>query len=247
MRVSAFASLFSFLTFAAVLLRFRLCVVTIFPLIYTLGQQNNVAWENTKLLEANNIVSNTTNECQFLQQSVSAWLRTSAKVHVSYGLIRDEEDLIYAVWGQLLPVRCEWQRSDGVITTCPEELSELDICQQWSDTGVRNDTSPDDTGWATVDYFADALGVRGGGLRDFQLNTTASADFGDGLTEVPYYVKVIYNQNHTVALTYVHLCGVDITLSFPVLPHLSFFSIFPEVKRHLFCFFYRCLSLCLLV
>jgi hypothetical protein len=183
-----------------------------------MGRQNPVAHYHTDLLQANNLAANTnsTEDCAFLLNAVTAWLMSAGAVPSSHRFINAYDDTVALMWGQLLPVRCDWQRNltppytAGVITLCvdgdPDRLPPQlgggtlpsQLCDVWTE-------GPDDAADATTDYFADEFDLRVGGLTAMIRSTTAPANFSNGMTEEEFYVKVIYNGGHFIALVYVPL------------------------------------------
>jgi hypothetical protein len=184
-----------------------------------MGRQNPVADYHTDLLQANNLAANTssTEDCAFLLNAVTAWLMSSGSVPSSHRFTNEYDDTVYLMWGQVLPIRCPWQnitqnvtqQDNGVITLCPDGENRLPtqfggtylpsrLCDVWSE-------GPDDVADATTEFFADEFDLRVGGLSEMIRKTTAPANFGDGMTEAEFYVKVIYNGGHFISLVYVPL------------------------------------------
>jgi hypothetical protein len=56
---------------------------------------------------------------------------------------------------------------------------------------------------ATPDYFADVLGVRVGGILEYQLNTTAPLLDRGLVSNQSYFVKVIVDETDTLTYSYV--------------------------------------------
>lgn len=170
-------------------------------MVYTFGKTNEVAYDQTGLLQSNNLAANTTEDCAFLGNAVAAWLKTSVSLSSTNGFIQEDRDQTFIIWAQLLPYRCpQWQREDGVITVCPEEVDfdQVAFCETW------NETRPLDPNLATPQHFADELGLRVGGFREFVLDETAPADFSffnDNGPTAQFTVTAIYNENHTIAQT----------------------------------------------
>lgn len=144
------------------------------------------------MLQAYNLAAPTNNsyDCDFLENAVGAWLKlggvkSSTQFHDEY------DDTPYLVWAQLLPSRCDWQETDGVITICDGSNSDLDssTCNAWNESKPENVTS------ATTDYFADIFGLRVGGFQKIEMTGT----------DENFYVKVIYNAGYAIALSYVPL------------------------------------------
>lgn len=98
----------------------------------------------------------------------------------------------YILWAQLLPVRCDFQRDDGVITFCNGQEESFaaaapSSCMVWDDYSPE---TPDD---ATPDYFAEQLSLRSEGIRERRIKASAG--------NMPEFeATVIYNDNPSVAL-----------------------------------------------
>jgi hypothetical protein len=178
-----------------------LLIVSIFPIIYSFGKSNLFAPNQVLLLQANNLVANSTepDDCAYLYNAMRAWLRGTSGEENDYSVLGSKRDLdTYILWAQMLPVRCDWQRPDGVITECAWTwLSGMILpCSFWNRTIV----SPAD---ATPDYFADVLGVRVGGILEYQLNTTAPLLDRGLVSNQSYFVKVIVDETDTLTYSYV--------------------------------------------
>lgn len=179
-------------------------IFTVFPIIYSIGGSNHYATNTAKLLQANNLAANTTEDCDYLLNAVYSWL-AGATLEVSQEgwHFAYQHDDVFVLWAQLLPVRCPWQRVDGsvpisgVITVCPRAVyaDYEEICSFW------NSTAPLLPSEATTDYFAAELGTRAGGLLDLSYSEVAPADFNDGLSDAVFSVRVIASENHTLSMT----------------------------------------------
>jgi len=174
-----------------------LFIVTAVPLLYTIDR-NPASYMEGLLLQANNLASNTTDDCEYLESAINAWFKSSdvARPKLSYV---DDEGGVYVQWAQVLPVRCDFQNSDGVITFCDEfdaAGSDRVTCDFWA--GPQQPELPI---YATPEYFAAQLGVRVGGLNEIVFQETAPADFGDGNATADFYVRIIFNEAHVIAFT----------------------------------------------
>ena len=145
------------------------------------------------LLLANNVAapSKSQEDCTYLKSSVQSWLQMAA-IPQPASLFKNVEDT-YVLWAQLLPVRCDFQREDGVITFCKGQAIEASFegaaahtCFVWDEYSPEN---PDD---ATPFYFAKHLSLRWQGIRQISRESTIS--------NTSYYATVIYNHNPIVAL-----------------------------------------------
>lgn len=168
-----------------------------------MGRQNPFDYHQTDLLQAYNLAANTTEDCDFLENAVNAWLRSRGSIPSSHIFLDEYEDTAFLVFGQLLPYRCDWQQPDGVISICPTEDAlglPLQLCDAWKSS------KPDDVADATTKYFADEFNLRVGGFKKFVRNTTAPVDFVNSTnTEEQFIVEAIYNRGHYVSLVYVLL------------------------------------------
>lgn len=167
--------------------------------------QNVVAPEQVALLQANNLIANTTDDCDFLFNAVSAWLRSMAEVYTAYRFYESTAENMFVLWAQVLPVRCDWQLEDGIITQCGPGYETRLTCQRWQTTWPNGS----DPSTATSSYFAEQLGLRIGGVTEFEEIQYSSASFGFGSQSAPnqsltaFEVKAIFNEGHTIAFVYV--------------------------------------------
>jgi hypothetical protein len=173
-----------------------LLIATVFPIIYSYGRSNKFAFNQVRLLQANNLASNSTSACAYLQNAVHAWLLGTSIEDNGYSLLGVTRSIeAYVLWAQLLPVRCDWQRDDGIITWCESCVTNTSMCEPcefWNRTIVPPSN-------ATPDYFADVLGVRVGGIVEYDLENTALM-FDRGLsTNQSYSVTVIVDETDTLS------------------------------------------------
>jgi hypothetical protein len=176
---------------------FRLFIICVFPMLYTEFTRNPVSYNQVNLLQANNLISNTTDDCDYLKEAVQAWFKSATVVQASIEVINDASGQVLVQWAQLLPVRCDWQSENGVLTVCRSDsaVTEGPACAYWADTETVR------TADATPEYFAEALGVRAGGLVEIVYQEMAPADFNDGATTAEFYVRAVFNESDTIALT----------------------------------------------
>lgn len=156
-------------------------------MILSLLGVNTVSLEMVDILEANNLVFSNANSssCGFLKKTVNVWLDVGSTVNI---LVSHYDEKTWVLWAQLLPVRCDWQRADGVITVC-EAGNSIDptTCKLW------NETTPDDPDDATPEYYADALGIRVGGITWYEQTRQANND--------TFSVRALVNENHVIGFT----------------------------------------------
>jgi hypothetical protein len=167
-----------------------LLITTVFPIIYSFGRSNKFASNQVRLLQANNLASNSTSACDYLQNAVDAWLRgTSSEGNATSLFDTTRSSEAYVLWAQLLPARCDWQRGDGVITWCSSCVAAMcEPCEFWNSTMV----SPPN---ATPDYFADVLGVRVGGIVELDMDANVS------WSDENYSVRVIFDETATLTFS----------------------------------------------
>lgn len=170
----------------------RTSILLVLPLLQSLSQQNKVSYKMVDLLQAHNLAapSGSDEDCAYLRSSVESWVHMAAKAQPAS--LFEVEDT-YILWAQILPVRCDFQRDDGVITFCDDQ-AEVSLhsatpgtCMVWDDHGPA---SPDD---ASPDYFAEQFSLRVEGIRKISQETVLR-----NLSR--YETNVIYNDNPTVAL-----------------------------------------------
>jgi len=171
-----------------------IAIVGILPLIFTLGPTgyaNTSPFELVDLLQGNNVDlrSNNTDTCEQLQLTIESWLRGAFSIDFYNNRKTDS----YVLWGQLLPVRCDFQSENGVFTVCPTEDrkdffpdSELLICEISKSAPLNN----------TLSFLADELHLRPGVL--ISVSNEIDVEF-DSIVET-FNVTVIFNLDHSVAL-----------------------------------------------
>jgi hypothetical protein len=176
----------------------RTSIVLVLPLLMSLAQQNLNSYQMVDLLQANNLAAPSASEedCAYLKSSVQSWLKVAA-VPQPASLFENTEDT-YVLWAQVLPVRCDFQRTDGVITFCDGQAEEdslgsavANTCLVWDDYGP---STPDA---ATSDYFAKQLSLRSEGIRRVHRELKV---FDVAPYILSFDTTVVYNYNPTVAL-----------------------------------------------
>ena len=169
-------------------------IISLLPALHAGLIRNPDSRNQVHLLRDNNVASNSTEDCEYLFYAVQSWLYGSAQIHTFYGLIDDEIRDPHLLWAQLLPVRCVWQQSNGVVTTCGSlrAFSTIDsICDYWDDTMTTNPTK---------EYFADSLAIRPGGILDISSKNFAPSNFAANESTSEFYVRAFYNEAHPIAL-----------------------------------------------
>jgi hypothetical protein len=165
------------------------------PIFISFLGTNNAAPNFVHLLQQNNLMLSEENatSCEFLQQTIGAWLDVGANVQTQVPQYNVTE---YVLWAQLLPVRCPFQRqnlSEGVITNCTNGTSfPKNVCDVW-------DLAPSDPLDATPEYYADLLNIRVGGISEYVETNT------DLLTNTTFSVRLLVNENHAISFVYVVL------------------------------------------
>ena len=186
--------------------------MTIFPIIYSYGKSNKYPFNQVELLQANNVAANETDLCDYLEDAVSSWLKGTSTEQNDYTLTRSRKQNpgVFVLWAQLLPVRCEWQRADGVITWCPASVADdYSVCSFW------NRTMPNSTSQATPEYFADALGVRVGGIIEFLWTKNAYGNFNASDSNQTYQVQVLLDETDALRYSYVYAACCEVTVCSP--------------------------------
>ncbi|GKY91659.1 hypothetical protein MPSEU_000137800 [Mayamaea pseudoterrestris] len=188
-------------------------MVAVYPVIYTLGSSNQSSDKLVKLLAQNNLLSNSTDECDYLRNAVFSWVESTAQATTDYKI--DEQggtyDIPLLLWAQVLPVRCDWQEASGVITACPESLSKVSQCEFWATF------NPLDPSLASSEYFAERLGARVEGIVEYtQVNEDIAVDFGLGTAD--FQVTAFMEQGDVISFTMLTLfilmvCMLVLTLS----------------------------------
>ena len=160
----------------------------IMPLINCLTEQNHVADEMARLLQANNIAAG--NDCEYFDKAVESWLKMAIQQQPER-LYQMENT--YVLWAQVLPVRddCGVQADDGVITTCVG-TNVTGMAYQTCD--VWDTTAPASAEEASAQFFASNFDLRMGAITGHTRTSFNNSD---------YSVTVIYNENPTLELTYV--------------------------------------------
>jgi hypothetical protein len=175
-------------------------------------ETNSVAAELVHLLQANNMQANATdNECDYLKSVVDSWLNV-AVVPQPTSFVPSQEDT-FVLWAQLLPIRCDWQRDDGVITFCSDDSPLIEsyghTCDNWMDLidlGMHSvehiDTSScDDISGPIKMELANELNIRPSGIKSTCLMGVEMVPcYQDGMVPSNFNVTVFYNHNPTISL-----------------------------------------------
>ena len=190
-----------------------LAIVGLLPIIFILGSNgdaNLVATKMAEQLQATNIIANSDNTtaCTFLQDSVKTWLKIPPDPWRDVGKRED----VYILALRLLPSRCDFQESDGLVTSlmcesiCPSKAENdknesspenscsdketNQICQKfWNDTSANTSSKE----------LARIAHVHLGSV--WLVNRTEQAALlkGGNLTNEIFSVNVYYNQNRSIA------------------------------------------------
>jgi hypothetical protein len=163
-------------------------IVLVLPLLDGLMPQNLVETELVRLLQANNIAARD-DDCEYLRLAVDSWVNLAVVPQPS-SLVSTAEDT-FVLWAQLLPKRCDFQREDGVITSCVGKFNDSspEACKVWDDDYLLEYPSE-----ATEEYFASELDLRVGGIQKRFLMEGYEGNY------TKYNVTVVYNENPTVSL-----------------------------------------------
>lgn len=148
---------------------------------------------------AYNLASNSTEDCEFLQDATRSWLSSFAIVSDDYLKPNNDrlvED-VYVLWAEIHPVRCDWQRNDGVITNCDlyaEDIPGLAVaCDFW---GFNTLDSPHGI---TDNYLAKQTGIRTGEALDLEKSSWGLSNFDGPPEETAFYVRSVFNESHAVS------------------------------------------------
>ena len=184
-----------------------LVIGLVFPAIYAVLSRNRANEQMLRLLEKNNVISNTTDECDYLHTAVRSWLKSVAHIHSHRHLVDGHSHSSHVVWAQLLPVRCgSWQRSDGVITDCSYiDIENRDACVRWSFGPPLGNADE-----ASREYFSDVLHLRVGALQEYQFEDFA--DFQTAGNNTRFFVQSINDLSHTVNSTFRSLFILQISM-----------------------------------
>jgi hypothetical protein len=168
-------------------------IICLLPALYAGLTRNPVTRNQVYLLQDNNVASNATDDCEYLYKAVQSWLYSSATIQTFYEVIDKGERDAHLLWAQVLPVRCNWQRANGVITTCDSIRSPTidSICAYWDNTM---------TTYPSKENFAETLGNRPGEILDVSLQSFAPSNFVNNETLSEFYVRALYNEAHPIAL-----------------------------------------------
>jgi len=169
------------------------------PVLLSIMGQNIAAQNFVGLLQQNNLMLSEANvtSCDFLEDTIQAWLDVGANVQ---NKVPQYNVTQFVLWAQLLPVRCDFQRPDGVITFCANDTAYTyprESCILW-------EAAPPDPSNATSAYFADFLGIRIGGITEYTESETETLTIAvDGnFSAYPnetFSVRLLANENHAVA------------------------------------------------
>eukprot|EP00934_Nitzschia_sp_Nitz4_P008652 Nitzschia sp. Nitz4//scaffold11_size288233//230845//235511//NITZ4_000808-RA/size288233-snap-gene-0.61-mRNA-1//-1//CDS//3329534176//8642//frame0 len=171
-------------------------IVLVLPLLQCVARSNPVAKNLVHLLQAHNLAapSDSLEDCAYLESAVKSWVRMAAAPQPN--VMFSHSNATFVLLAQLLPSRCDFQRSDGVITACSG--SDTDIapeaaCDLWADRpgGWYNETPDyfDDF----VDLYAHSQNLRPEAIVTKGVSTMLGSEF--------YETTVIFNENPTVALS----------------------------------------------
>lgn len=167
------------------------------PILLSFLGENNVAPNFVHLLQQNNLMLSEANvtSCEFLQQTIEAWLDVGANVQNPVPQYKITQ---YVLWAQLLPVRCDFQQEDGVITNCTAGASfPNSTCNLWN-------LAPSDPNDATPEYYANLLDIRVGGVSEYVEIDTELLTFSlDGNSSVfpntTFSVRLLVNETHAIS------------------------------------------------
>jgi hypothetical protein len=175
-------------------------IVALLPIINTIrinGGANNSTYAMVKLLQVNNAMANSDSQqdCAYLENASTSWLRSV--VFVQRDHVEDVPEL-HLLWAQVLPARCDFQGSEGIITSqsCVAAFSSGDtldsrlqeVCKVW-ETGDDSASSQDPAA------FASQLQLREGSIVKHSYTQIVQGKNG---TQVEYSVSALFNESRTV-------------------------------------------------
>jgi hypothetical protein len=186
-------------------------IVLILPLLISRVKTNSISADLTRVLQANNVQALDTEDCDYLKSAVDSWL-SIAMVPQPESFVKSHEDT-FVLWAQVLPVRCDWQREDGIITHCDNstlfEQGHKDVCELWDDTLQRGSFSDEQMeGW---EFEEKVDTVRSNLAQEMDLRMPAiqwkcligldsvPCNVGSS-SEAEFSVTVYYNNHPTVSL-----------------------------------------------
>eukprot|EP00590_Aulacoseira_subarctica_P009415 CAMPEP_0172422826 /NCGR_PEP_ID=MMETSP1064-20121228/8945_1 /TAXON_ID=202472 /ORGANISM="Aulacoseira subarctica , Strain CCAP 1002/5" /LENGTH=1415 /DNA_ID=CAMNT_0013163879 /DNA_START=50 /DNA_END=4294 /DNA_ORIENTATION=+ len=164
-------------------------IVAILPIISTIrvdGGANVAASEMTTLLQGNNLVAPSTSlyDCEYLGNATAAWLQAMA-FNLQNDRFGKNERKLYLLWAEILPVRCDFQGADGVVTVqaCDYNSS---LLKSYSDL-----TQPLCGVWTTAPAsFARTLNIREGEILSNTVNITYQGQ--------QFIVKTTFDESYAV-------------------------------------------------
>jgi len=164
-------------------------LLPVFGTIQVNGGTNTISSSMTTQLQATNLIAPGSDDatCSFLKKSTFAWLTGTAGMKGSINA-----DHIYVMWLQILPVRCDFQGDDGVVTQyfCSQVFRDTasmaknekldNLCQVWGNTNVNS----------TIAELAQIAGIRPGEIESFT----------DEANGTGFSVTARFNESHSVHL-----------------------------------------------
>jgi hypothetical protein len=182
--------------------------VIILPLFFGINLQNVVSDNLSKILQANNLVSESGfRDCEYLQNAIDAWINIAIVDQPGRTSIlqpkEGTEAYTFVLWAQVLPVRCPFQNETGTITSCTDKSKYFKeynniTCNIWDTQApppsiVASDTDSHD---AIETYFAENLVLRKGGIITKTSPKIPNSYQFEALNE--FKVTVVYNENPTI-------------------------------------------------
>lgn len=157
-------------------------MVIMLPIIGSIrvnGGANITASALTDMLQGNNLVASSASSygCEYLSNATVAWLQSMAL---------EEKNMIYLLWAQILPVRCNFQGEDGVVTA---ELCRNNAVYNGNSDAMRELCSIWSSG-STPASFAGKLGIRPGEI--------LSVSFSDTFLGASFVVNTMFNESSAV-------------------------------------------------
>lgn len=175
--------LFIFIPASLSVAKSRVAIVIILPIISSIrvnGGANVTASSLTDMLQGNNLVASSASSyygCEYLGNATVAWLQSMAL---------DGTDTLYLLWAQILPVRCNFQGEDGVVTA---EICRNKASFESSSDAMHNLCSVWVSG-SSPTSFASKLDIRPGEI--------LSVNLSDAFLGTSFVVNTMFNEASTV-------------------------------------------------
>ena len=163
-------------------------IVGLMPVLYTVTSAYAVddsGDQMTKYLHTYNTMlkNNDTESCEYLETAYQSWFGTDRTVKLDRSIIDVNNQVL---WAQILPPRCNFQDTNGVITfpeqpICKSEQN-IELCNIWSKTMNKFSTQG----------IASVLNMREG--------ATVPISKYEVLDGTYFNTTVVFNEAHTISI-----------------------------------------------